>query len=178
MWSGRQRGRGIFSDISASARDRIMAQDTRPASRYPVIVLKGAPLTEPLTSEEAERRLAPLTRPASPANWAKSDLLDADELARHLGVSMDLIAEWRSDHQILALHDAEKGDVYPLRQFDLNVPVKGMREVRAAFSSETTMWFWMVGPNGCTGREAPIDHLRNGHIAQVVGAARGAWGFQ
>jgi hypothetical protein len=155
-----------------------MAQNGKNDERPAVVVSQGEGLGDYLTVEEGLARLATLSQDIPIEDWAESEVLDVEALAHRFGVSVAEIAKWQMEQRILALINGGDIEVYPIRQFEGNLPIDGLAAVRVHFGCDETTWEWLIGPNRYTGGEYPLEWLRKGHIQDVVSAAEGACDYQ
>lgn len=159
-------------------KDAPIAQNGKNDEWPTVVVSRGEGLGDYLTVEEGLARLAALSQDISIEDWAESEVLDAETLAHRLEVSVAEITKWQIEQRILTMINGDDMEVYPIRQFEGNLPIDGLAAVRVHFGCDETTWEWLIGPNRYTGDEYPIEWLRKGHIQDVVSAAGGACDYQ
>jgi HAD superfamily hydrolase (TIGR01509 family) len=142
------------------------------------LVIKGSGLGPLVSLEEGLARLEEITVDDDSTDWAESELLETDSMAKRLGVQVATLDDWRSDGKTIAFCNDADEFVYPVRQFEHARPIEGLNQVARYFPSPEEAWEWMVTPNRYTSGVAPIDRLRSKHIEEVVRAAEGADDFQ
>jgi hypothetical protein len=137
-------------------------------------VLQGAGIGPVVSASAGRKLLNAITIDDASADWVESELAGAGDLVRRLKISRGTLDNWRKANKIIALPKGLRNFLYPLRQFDQRRSVPGLDRVVPFFASPEEAWGWLVTPNRMTGGKPPVDKLREGEVALVVGAAEGA----
>lgn len=140
-------------------------------------VLQGHGLGPVVSAAEGRKRLDAITVDDESTDWAESELVGAGDLVQRLNISRGTLDNWRKANKIIALRKGLRNFLYPLRQFELRGPIKGLDLVASFFASPEETWEWLVAPNRMTESKPPIDKLRDGDIAMVTSAAEGAFDY-
>lgn len=148
---------------------RAQAPDTR--------TLLGGGIGPVASVAQGNRVLDALTVEDLSTDWAESELVGAGELVQRLDIARATLDNWRNGQKIFAFRKGLRNYVYPVRQFERLAPIEGLEEVAPLFASAEEGWEWLVAPNRMTEGRAPIEVLRDGDIATVVDAAKGALDF-
>ena len=141
---------------------------------HPVIVLAGGGIGPIVSREEGGCLLDAITVDGESADWAESPLITAEQVVALLHISSGELSLWLEEKKVIAFKMEAGGDIFPVRQFDEGRPVAGLDLVAALFSSAEEAWEWLLAPNRITDGATPLEWLRCGDVAVVVGAAQGA----
>jgi hypothetical protein len=115
-------------------------------------------------------------RPAADAsagrvtNWA-GDVVGSSKLDRDFGIARSTLHGWQKQHRVVSLLTGLRKHVFPVAQFVDGRPVEGLSEVIAAAGSPRAAWVWLVQLHSSFGAQTPLDRLKAGDVAAVVGLA-------
>ena len=128
----------------------------------------AAPL--PVDTEDANRRLAALTRTGAPET-----LLTSEEIAARAGLkTRQSVHDWRRKGRIVGWQNARRGYVFPAAQLDQrNRPLPGLDRVTGLFTDGYAAWVWLTTPRPSLDGATPLTLLARGEIEPVADAARG-----
>ena len=124
----------------------------------------------PVDTEEANRRLAALTRTGAPET-----LLTSEEIAARAGLkTRQSVHDWRRKGRIVGWQNARRGYVFPAAQLDeRNRPLPGLDRVAGLFADGYAAWVWLTTPRPSLDGATPLTVLARGEIEPVAEAARG-----
>ncbi len=137
--------------------------------------LKGRGLGEVVGAEEGKARLGAVSVAMPLEEWADA-VAGSTELERTMGISRSTLHKWQKSGAVIALLKGTKSHVFPVIQFIDGRPLKGISEVNRLAPSPRKAWLWLIQENELLLHRAPIDVLRNGEVARVIGAAQEDFG--
>ncbi len=100
-------------------------------------------------------------------------LLTSDEVAKHLHISRQAVAQRRANRKLLSVEQGRRGHGYPSFQFVDGGVLSGLEQVLKALAG-TDSWMqlaFLVGSNDRLNRKSPVELLRRGEIDGVLRAA-------
>lgn len=155
----------LVSAIEAAAKTIARAGGPTPVERF------GSKAAEPMSRDDAKRRLDRRTRSIEPGL-----LIGATEVAAVLGVgSRQAVHARRERGELLGFQNGRRDILYPSEQFDARGRVlPGLAEVLAVFDGEAfEAWAWLSTPSAALDEDRPLDRLWHEQVEEVVTAATG-----
>lgn len=140
----------------------------------PVEDSQGEGLGDLLDEAEGRQRLIEAASPVRLEDWA-GPVAGPSEIERTFGTRRSTLHDWHKRGAVIGLLKGERKHVFPLAQFIDGRPVEGMAEVTRVIGNPRVAWQWLTQPKPSIGGK-PLDRLKQGHVAQVVGAAERDFG--
>jgi len=101
-------------------------------------------------------------------------VFSTDQVARYLDITPQAVTKRRHSRQLLGLSFRRRGCMYPAWQFIQSGTVPGLHEVLMALG-EHDEWMqnvFFISPSSRLAGRRPLDHLRDGKLAEVLDAAK------
>jgi hypothetical protein len=141
----------------------------------PVEVNQGEGLGEPLSPEEAQRRIQAYTAPVTLENWA-GPTAGPVEVSDKLRVSRSTLHAWQARGLVIGLLNGVRKNVFPLEQFVDGRPAAGLGDVLTVIGQPSVTWRWLKEPNPLLNGAPPLTRLKRGHLEEVLRAAQTNFG--
>jgi hypothetical protein len=164
-------GFGTVGNLGEAARYAFEPPAPYSGTKIPVDT-SPSPLSDPHVEDEPDRLAQFMDSYPERVVDARDMLLTASEIENRFQISRQTLANWRRAGLVIGFEYLKNRFRYPADQFlaDRTI-VKGIAAIRALAPGDQTAWFWLSRPTSHLGRKRPIDLLRQGKRALVIGAA-------
>jgi hypothetical protein len=103
--------------------------------------------------------------------WA-GPVMGPTELRAAFGISRSTLHSWHQRKAVIGLLKGTRHHVFPIAQFIDGRPLQGLSQVLDAVGQERAAWLWLKQPRPNFKGRPPLDRLAEGHVAEVIEAAR------
>lgn len=141
----------------------------------PVVESQGEGFGELLSEKEGRGRIEAYATPMKIEEWA-GPVAGPSEIERRYGTRRSTLHDWQKRGAIIGLLKGERKHVFPLAQLMDGRPIEGMSQITRIIENSRTAWLWLTRPHPETGRQPPLDRLKQGRIDEVVAAAQRDFG--
>ncbi|HTN96465.1 MAG TPA: hypothetical protein VL101_05775, partial [Nordella sp.] len=141
----------------------------------PVEKRRGEGLGKLLSEKEGRKRVEQYAISMRLEDWA-GPLAGPVELEREYGIRRSTLHDWQRRGSIIGLLRGGRKHAFPLAQFVDGRPIEGMTQVTKIIRDPRTAWLWLLRSHPDTGQRPPLDHLKAGHIEDVINAAESDFG--